>query len=296
MRKTALLASMVLVAACGVRGAGANDLVGDVGALNANADGGEAGAAAQDHPHIDVTCTNPPKVQETARVTIPAGTFQMGCNSAVDTECRPDELPTHAVHLDAYEVDVLEVTQGQYYGCVEAHACGSPSCDWDPCEDGKRKNHPVVCVDFKDVNAYCAWKGLRLPTEAEWEHAARGDDGRKYPWGNTDLDCQHANLASCPGPNGEPPGTLPVGSLPLGINPYGLLDMAGNAGEWVTDFYDPKYYAVSPTDNPKGPVTAARHVGRGGSWNSVGIWQRTSQRDDYEAEYVKNTFGFRCVK
>jgi iron(II)-dependent oxidoreductase len=220
----------------------------------------------------------------------------MGCNADVDHECRPDEFPAHDVVLDAFEMEVTEVTQGQYYLCVAAGACGAPACDWDPCEDGKRKDHPVVCVDFGDVTAYCAWKKMRLPTEAEWERAARGDDGRKYPWGNDGLDCAHANLASCPGVDGGPPGTLPPGTLPLGVGPYGALDMAGNAGEWTSDFYDPNYYAASPSVNPKGPLIAARHTGRGGSWRSTGEWQRASKRDDYEAEYFKDTFGFRCVK
>jgi iron(II)-dependent oxidoreductase len=293
MRKVALLTWAVALAGCSVRGAGAGDLVDEVNAQSAGPDAGVGGAK---HPQLDIQCKTPPTVTESARVTVPAGTFKMGCNAAVDSECRPDELPAHDVRLDAFEMDVTEVTQGQYYLCVAAKKCVAPSCDWDPCDDGKRKDHPVVCVDFGDVNAYCAWKGMRIPTEAEWERAARGDDSRKYPWGNTGLDCTHANLASCPGPNGAPPGTLPVGSLPLGVSPYGILDMSGNAGEWTSDFYDPNYYAVSPGYEPKGPLTAARHVGRGGSWDSTGVWQRTSQRDDYEAEYVKKTFGFRCVK
>jgi iron(II)-dependent oxidoreductase len=294
MQKLRIFALTAALAGCSVRGAGPGDLVGNVAPLT-DADGGADGGYVG-HPHLQVKCAKPPIVTETKRMTVPAGTFTMGCNAGVDGECRPDEMPPHQVRLDAFEIDVTEVTQGQYYGCVDAGKCGSPSCDWDPCEDGKRKDHPVVCVDYRDVTAYCAWKGLRLPTEAEWEHAARGDDGRKYPWGNDGLDCVHANFAGCPGPNGEPPGTLPVGSLPTGVNAYGLLDMAGNAGEWTSDFYDPSYYATSPSDDPKGPVTAGRHVGRGGSWNSTGVWQRTSQRDDYEESYVKNTFGVRCVK
>jgi iron(II)-dependent oxidoreductase len=294
MRGVAIVVWTLVLAACSVRGSGPGDLVGDVASLNGEVDGGDGGVAF--HPHIQIKCDKPPTVTESKRVTIPAGTFTMGCNAAVDGECRPDELPSHPVRLDAFDIDVTEVTEGQYYGCVAAGKCGSPSCDWDPCDDGKRKDHPVVCVDFRDVNTYCAWKGMRLPTEAEWERAARGDDRRKYPWGNDGLDCAHANLASCPGPNGAPPGTLPVGSLPEGVSPYGVLDMAGNAGEWTSDFYDANYYATSPFDNPKGPDKAARHVGRGGSWNSTGVWQRASQRDDYEPEYVKNTFGLRCVK
>jgi formylglycine-generating enzyme required for sulfatase activity len=220
----------------------------------------------------------------------------MGCNPSVDRECRKDELPMHTVTLDAFDIDVTEVTQAQYYECVAARVCHPPTCDWDPCK--ARANHPVVCIDRPDAIAYCSWKEKRLPTEAQWEKAARGTDGRKFPWGNQAIDCVYANLDGCNYPSAGL-GTLEVGSLPKGISPYGALDMSGNAGEWTADIYDPGYYAVSPPDNPQGPPPTPAYsewVGRGGSWRSKAVWHRTSQRDNYETTYVKNSMGTRCVK
>jgi formylglycine-generating enzyme required for sulfatase activity len=290
MRVRVLAVLPLLVLGCKVRGSGPSDLVGSV------PDKATVDAAAADQPkRIEIKCENPPQSSPSAMVNVPAGAFSMGCNASVDTECRDDERPEHDVTLDAFDVDVTEVTQGQYYACVAAGTCQSPACDWDPCEDGQRKDFPVVCVDHDDALAYCAWAGKRLPTEAEWEKAARGTDARKYPWGNDGLDCAHANFFGCAAAGGKD-GTLKPGTLTAGASPYGALDMAGNVAEWVTDYYDPDYFKTSPATEPKGPATAARFVGRGGGWRSLGVWERTSQRDDYEETYVKDSGGFRCIK
>jgi formylglycine-generating enzyme required for sulfatase activity len=289
---------MVAVACSSVRGAGLGDLVGDVPpAPQPDAAAAASEGAGEVPPRLPTPkCDPDPNPEPSKTVTIPAGSFSMGCNTGVDNECRPDELPTHTVNLDAFDVDVTEVTQAQYYECVQAGVCLAPTCDWDPC--ALRKNHPVVCIDRDDAVTYCRWQNKRLPTEAEWEKAARGTDGRKYPWGNDPIDCTRSNMDGCNGSDGKP-GTLEVGTLPKGLSPYGALDMAGNAGEWTTDIYDPNYYASSPDTNPKGPDPSPEHgwyVGRGGGWRSTAVWHRTSQRDNYESTYVKDTMGLRCVR
>ncbi len=284
--RTSALAFFALTVSCSVRGAGLSDLVDEVKTTPA---GSEAGSDTA--PRLDVKCDPvPPAAEASKTVPVAASTFGMGCNAQVDQECRKDELPPHSVALAAFEIDVTEVTQAQYYDCVHSGVCAPPSCDWDPCVGGKRRQYPVVCVNHADAVAYCTWKGMRLPTEAEWEKAARGEDRRKYPWGNDGVDCAHANILGCT------KGTMPPGTLAAGASPYGALDMAGNVVEWVLDFYDAAYYATSPASEPKGPAKASRYVGRGGGWRSEPVWHRTSQRDDYEPGYLKDTLGFRCVK
>ena len=218
-------------------------------------------------------------------VQVPAGDFTMGCGTT-DTQCRADEEPSHVVTLSAFEIDRTEVTQDQYAACVGAQACGAPLCDWD-CT---KTDFPAGCVEWAQAKAYCAWAGKRLPTEAEWEKAARGTDGRLYPWGNDNPDCAHVNMASC-GAHAEP-----VGMLPAGASPYGALDMAGNVVEMVADWYDPGFYQVSPTDDPTGPATGTRYGGRGGGYKSEPVWQRCSARDWYDLTDESPPLGFRCAR
>jgi formylglycine-generating enzyme required for sulfatase activity len=229
------------------------------------------------------SCTS--NAQPGDMVTVPAGDFAMGCGDT-DTQCRDDEKPLHQVTLGVFDIDRTDVTQDQYTACVQAKACGVPSCDWD-CA---KTNYPAGCVAWAQAKAYCAWAGKRLPTEAEWEKAARGTDGRLYPWGNDIPDCTHVNMASC-GSRAEP-----VGNHPAGASPYGALDMAGNVVEMVADWYDAGFYNTSPKDNPTGPATGTRYSGRGGGYKSEAVWMRASARDWYDLTDASPSLGFRCAR
>lgn len=214
-----------------------------------------------------------------ARVT--KGSFIMGNN-----EGEADERPEHSVMLDAYWIDVYEVTNSDYEKCVQAGKCRAAE-KYKGFDDPSK---PVVGVSWFDAADYCAWVEKRLPTEAEWERAARGDDGRFYPWGNT-LDCLHANYREC-----ALKSTTTVGSYPEGKSPYNLMDMAGNASEWVADWYDPNYYASSPIENPKGPETGKYRVVRGGSWLRYAYLMKSSDRAALSPHTRNNSTGFRCAK
>jgi formylglycine-generating enzyme required for sulfatase activity len=297
-RPTMTSKRLIAISLCGFglgacRLAGPDELVGAVPAHTTSVEAGVTGAPEEipTAPRLDAGACVAPSVADPSRmVDVPPGSFARGCSSAVDEECKADEKPAHPVALGGFRIDATEVTQGQYNDCVLSGACLAPTCDWAPC--GERAVHPVVCINRVDALAYCEHVGKRLPTEAEWEKAARGDTGLKFPWGNDPIDCAHANLAGCSG------GTEPVGSHPTGASPYGALDMAGNVVEWVSDVYDPTYYGVSPATDPTGPAATATYgsfVGRGGGWNSTAIWHRTSARDDYEGTYFKKTFGVRCA-
>jgi formylglycine-generating enzyme required for sulfatase activity len=219
-------------------------------------------------------------------VSVPAGAFLMGCASD-DTQCQPDEIPLHTVTLSAFQIDKTEVTQDQYAGCVAAGACTAPACEWD-CS---KSNYPAACLERSQAEAFCTWAGKRLPTEAEWEKAARGTDGGIYPWGNDPPpDCDHVNMAGC----GD--AAQAVGSHPDGVSPYGALDMAGNVVEMVSDWYDPTYYASSPATDPTGPATGTTYGGRGGGYLSTAIWDRASSRDWYDLTDESAPFGFRCAQ
>jgi formylglycine-generating enzyme required for sulfatase activity len=245
--------------------------------------GSDDGSAADAVSGRIFSCTS--NAQPGGMVSVPAGDFEMGC-SVPDTQCRDDEKPLHQVTLGAFDIDRTEVTQDPYAACVEAKACGAPSCDWD-CS---KTNYPAGCVTWAQAKAYCAWAGKRLPTEAEWEKAARGTDGRLYPWGNDIPDCAHANMASC-GARAEP-----VGNHPAGASPYGALDMAGNVVEMVADWYDAGFYKTSPKDSPSGPASGTRYIGRGGGYKSDPVWLRASARDWYDLWDASPSLGFRCAR
>ena len=216
---------------------------------------------------------------------VPAGEFMMGCNGDKDKKCKGNEKPYHQVYLDAYYIDKYEVTNREYEECVNEGACTvrlKPMTEW---------KHPVTNVRWEQALAYCHWAKKRLPTEAEWEKAARGNDGRIYPSGN-DIDCSKAHYGKC-----KPHDFLPIGSLPDGASPYGAMDMAGNAWEWTNDWYKSSYYKKSPKKNPQGPKSAGFHSVRGGSWKDNAKELRVSRR----MKVVSNTpvmtlFGFRCAK
>ena len=211
-------------------------------------------------PQIGDTRTG--EVNDALFLFVPGGEFNMGADNE-----REDEGPMHAVLLDAFWLMRDEVTNAQYQQCVQEGSCTAPaSSDWD---DPSRANHPVAHVTWEQANQYAEWAGGRLPTEAEWESAARGDDGRSYPWGEDTPDSDLLNF------NFDVGDTTEVGTYPEGAGPFGHLDMAGNVEEWVADRYDGSYYAASPEANPLGPETGPLRVVRGGSYYSNGIDVRT---------------------
>ena len=215
-------------------------------------------------------------------VYIPAGEFIMGSD-----EGDSDERPVHTVYLDAFYIDTTEMTNSQYRKCVEAGACDTP-VKTTYYDNADYAQHPVVYVSWNDADAYCQWAGKRLPTEAEWEKAARGTDGRTYPWGEG-IHCDHAHYGGC----GE--GTVPVGSKPKGASPYGALDMAGNVWEWVADWYDSDYYSQSSWLNPPGPDSGVGRVLRGGSLHGNQRFTRCAYRVGGNPRYWYFYVGFRCA-
>ena len=216
-------------------------------------------------------------------VLVPAGEFTMGSNSAA---------PIHPVYLDAFYMDKYEVTNALYKKCVSAGECSPPRevnsytiKNYYP----DFSNHPVINVTWDMAKNYCSWRNARLPSEAEWEKAARGTDSRIYPWGN-EIDCSYANYYICRG------SANVVGSYESGKSPYGIYDLAGNVEEWVQDWYSSTYYNISPTSNPTGPELGDRRVIRGGGYvysNSDSI--RSDERDAFDPTTYYLTIGFRCA-
>jgi formylglycine-generating enzyme required for sulfatase activity len=197
---------------------------------------------------------------------VPEGEFLMGQDQGAN---EVDERPLHRVWLDAFYIDRTEVTNAQFKAFCDATSRVYPNNPyWDGSYFLGKPDHPVVLITYEQARAYCEWAGKRLPTEAEWEKAARGTDGRIYPWGNVWQEGL-ANLAGDDFGADRFYRTAPVGSLPNGASPYGALDMIGNVWEWCADWYDPSYYARSPQRNPQGPEMALRErVARGGSFSS----------------------------
>ena len=263
----------------------------------------DAALVPEEPTEVTAQATEPPSVTDSEDYMdgygvpmrfVPASEFQMGSSASAS----PEERPAHTVYLDDYYIDTYEVTNERYKSCVDAGVCqppqgtgsvtrseyyGSPEFD----------DFPVVYVDWDMAVAYCEWRGAHLPSEAQWEKAARGTDGRSYPWGEG-IDSSLANYNYTAGE------TTQVGAYQDGQSPYGVFDMAGNVWEWVADWYDPDYYKTlgDVTNNPTGPSSGQFHVLRGGSWINEEDFVRTFTRGWNELEYFGEytDFGFRCAR
>ena len=238
-------------------------------------------------------------------VRLAAGAFSMG-----STEGSDDEKPVHTVRLDAFEMSKSEVTVGQYRECVKAGKCSEhhlrgyewpgqieftkdSRCNWS---HGDRTDHPINCVDWSQATSFCAWAGGRLPTEAEWEYAARsGGKSRTYPWGDEKATCSRAVMDDGGNGCGEG-GAWPVCSKPRGNTTQGLCDMAGNVWEWASDWYSSDYYGSSPARAPRGPKSGSFRVLRGGSWLFPAGPLRAADRGGHSPGYRYTYLGFRCVR
>jgi formylglycine-generating enzyme required for sulfatase activity len=226
-------------------------------------------------------------------VYVPSGKFSMGV-SDLNPEAEADENPQHSVYLDAFWIDQTEVTTAMYTRCVQSEACRLPedaSSASRPAYYGNAlyEDYPVIYISWEDASAYCAWAGRRLPSEAEWEKAARGTDGLIYPWGDTAPDPSLLNF------DDRANDTTEVGKFPSGASPYGALDLAGNVYEWVQDWYQGGYYYSSPVRNPTGPDWGDDRVVRGGSWDSVARNVRASNRNWGVPDGESSDIGFRCA-
>jgi formylglycine-generating enzyme required for sulfatase activity len=243
-------------------------------------------------------------------VYVPGGEFVMGSNPN-EPYFWGAESPKHTVFLDSFWIYQTEVTNQMYRLCVQAGKCSLPSdlsstLYPDYFNNPQYDDYPVINVNFNQAQVYCQWAGGRLPTEAEWEKAARGSDGRLFPWGNQELQANYANFCdiNCAlADNPEQEVSLddgygdvaPVGSFPAGASPYGIYDMAGNVLEWVQDWMNQSYYSSSPYENPRGPASGTRRVIRGGSWWSGRAGLRTSARASWSPDKFSSMIGFRCA-
>jgi len=231
---------------------------------------------------------------EEEMVLIPAGEFFMGSEEG---EGSPDEHPVHKVYLDAFHLDRYEVTGTDFERYLERFHTEYPTITgwYDRKVRPDMAKRPVFGLTWKRCRDYCLRNGKRLPTEAEWERAARGTVSRRYPWGSEEPDATRANFGKC---CFVMRGTIlePVGSYPKGAAPEGIFDLAGNVAEWVFDWYDKNYYKVSDYKNPRGPETGMYHVIRGGAWNSLPVYLTTTRRygDDDAKDYYG--IGCRCAK
>jgi formylglycine-generating enzyme required for sulfatase activity len=218
---------------------------------------------------------------------IPGGEFQRGADDGLQ-----DTRPMRRLYLSSFWIDQYEVTNEQYQQCVQAGVCSSPK-DREAFDDPGHAQHPVINVTWLQARAYCHWTGRRLPTEAEWEKAARGTDGRRYPWGDKEGPIKEWWKAY--GQEISENGTLPIGTLSETVSPYGVLDLAGNVWEWVQDRYAEDYYAMAPSQNPQGPIRGSFRILRGGDWSQSPLELQVSYRGWDEMTYWGPKLGLRCA-
>ncbi len=240
-------------------------------------------------------------------ILVPAGEFLMGSDKKTDRLAYRGEIPQRRVYLDAFEIDKYEVTNLEYLKFILATG-RNPLLDWR--YDGGNfqeamAHHPVMRVAWQDADAYCKWVNRRLPTEAEWEKAARGNDGRTNPWGNQSAGLSRANFGrtGLSGPVRDRPERLlmyppiiDVDKYENSVSPYGLYQTMGNVAEWVSDWYSRDYYKTAPDRNPRGPETGTQKAFRGGGWMDSTTTMRVAMRNGTDPNTKINWLGFRCAK
>jgi eukaryotic-like serine/threonine-protein kinase len=243
--------------------------------------------------NIGQEIVNKPVQQKTSavdgmvQVFVPEGEFTMGRDG------KPFQgSPPHPVYLDAFWMDQVEVSNAMYEKCVEEQVCAPPTLRLNPYYGNWiYRDYPVVYVNWFQAQTYCEWADRRLPTEAEWEKAARGTDRRRFPWGNSDPTPRLANYAESL--ISEP---VPVYRYPIGASPYGALNMVGNVREWVADWYDLNYYFESPSTNPRGPETGVERSMRSGAYDADTNEILTTSRYKHEPGSAGLSRGFRCAE
>ena len=247
---------------------------------------------ATPRPTLRAVATETSPVDGMVTVYVPAGTFQMGSLAGIGDD---NEQPQHEVYLDAYWIDQTEVTNRMYARCVADGACPPPedgSSDTRPSYYGNPAydNYPVIHVLYASAQAYCEWAGRRLPTEAEWERAARGEDGWIYPWGDEAPTCDLANFEGCLRDTWE------AGGAPAGASPYGALDMAGNVWEFVGSRCFS--YPYDASDGREDLMGGGPRIMRGGSWYNDPEDLRAANRGSYHPSYAYalTSIGFRCAR
>lgn len=216
-------------------------------------------------------------------IVIPAGWFWMGSDGG-----RPSNRPLRYIYLDAFSIDRTEVTVGSFHRYLEEQQDVDPTLNNEILTSNP--NDPVSGVTWEVADSFCQWVGKRLPTEAEWEKSARGPEGRIYPWGD-DWDTRNANTLE-----NDQNHAVPVGSYPHAESPYGVMDMCGNAAEWIADYFDPVYYDYGPRVNPRGPSEILDHGLRGGSWDSSADQATTYFRNSSHSILPDMRVGFRCAR